>query len=105
MNRLRRQLNELDKATSDILHQLEAYPSLSASQGFKYARILKDIREERRRIKNQLEEFQLLLRKLNEIKLNSIKKTLIDLETLQEKRIYTPRILTPDKYEKRLSII
>ncbi len=56
IERLREEMSTVDKTISDILHELEFCKSLNASQGYKYARMLKNLREDRRYIKNELEE-------------------------------------------------
>lgn len=103
--KLRQELSIKDKTISDVLHQLEFCESLSASQGYKHAIHLKNLREDRRHIKDELEELQVLVSKLNEFHIHKVKKSLIDLETHQKERIYTPRILTPEKREIMLKII
>ena len=105
IERLRLELSTVDKTISDILHELEFCESLNASQGYKYARMLKNLREDRRYIKNELEELQLLFEKFDSFRIHKLKKSLIDLETRQEKRLYTPRVLTSDKRKNMLNII
>lgn len=105
IERLRQELSTVDKTISDILHELELCESLNASQGYKYARMLKNLREDRRYIKNELEELQLLFERFDSFHIHRLKKSLIDLETRQEKRLYTPRVLTSDKRKNMLNII
>ncbi len=103
--RLREELSTVDKTISDILHELEFAGSLSASQGYKYAKMLKNLREDRRCVKNELEELQLLLDKFKEFNLRNIRKSLTDLEKRQVARSYTPRVLTHEKRQVMLNII
>lgn len=104
-SRLRLELSTVDKTISDILHELEFVDSLSASQGYKYARMLKNLREDRRYIKNELEELNTFLLKVNEFDLYKLKKCLINLENKQNNRTYTPRVLTEEKRQIMLNVI
>lgn len=59
LNKRKKQLNSAlslaDKKKTDIEHYIE-FNNLSASQGYKAAKMLKDCLEERRSIKNELEQ-------------------------------------------------
>ncbi|RCX18907.1 hypothetical protein DFR58_104178 [Anaerobacterium chartisolvens] len=103
--RLRQELSTADKTISDILHELEFCEALSASQGYKYARMLKKLRKDRRYIKNELEELQVFLEKFAGFDFHKLKKSLLDLENRQKHRKYTPRVLTPEKREIMLNIL
>lgn len=54
-------LSIADKKKTDIEHYIE-FCSLSASQGYKASKMLKDCLEERRQIKNELEVIENILR-------------------------------------------
>ena len=84
-------LSELDKQQNDVLHFIEKY-NLNASDGFKVYKLLKDIRVERRSIKNEIHNAQMLDKtELEGINYVSLIKKMAD----QEKQdAYTPRILT-----------
>lgn len=103
-NRLRNELSTADKTISDILHELEFSDSLSASKGYMYAKLLKDIRNSRRIIKDELEGLQLFLQKFNESQILELQKKLKNLEGKQRIRTYTPRVLSIEK-KQMLKII
>ncbi len=88
---LDKKLSELDKQQNDVLHFIEKY-NLNASDGFKVYKLLKDIRVERRTIKNEIHNAQMLDKtELEGINYVSLIKKMAD----QEKQdAYTPRILT-----------
>jgi predicted nucleic acid-binding Zn-ribbon protein len=62
--RLRKNLSEVDKLENEILHQLENENKLSACDGYKFAKALKDVRVKRREIKQNLEEQDVISEKL-----------------------------------------
>lgn len=64
VKRLRKSLSEIDKLESELLHQLENEDKLSACDGYKFARALKDVRVKRRIIKQDLEEQEVISEKL-----------------------------------------
>lgn len=82
-------LSIADKKKSDIEHYIEFY-SLSASQGYKASKMLKDCLEERRQIKNELEVIENILR----MNIGFIGKGKGEdvLENIKDKQ-YKPRVL------------
>ncbi len=64
VNKLRKNLSEIDKLESELLHQLENEDRLSACDGYKFAKALKDVRVKRRLIKQDLEEQEVIAEKL-----------------------------------------
>lgn len=83
-------LSLVDKKKTDIEHYIE-FNNLSASQGYKAAKLLKDCLEERRRIKNELEQIGNVSRMSigfigNGNMRNVLKRT--------NGKQYTPRVLT-----------
>ena len=88
---LDKKLSELDKQQNDVLHFIEKY-NLNASDGFKVYKLLKDIRVERRSIKNEIHNAQMLDKtELEGINYVSLIKKMADQE---KQNAYTPRILT-----------
>ncbi len=85
-----RELSKVDKEISDIHHYIEFY-SLSASRGYKMAKILKDCLIQRRAIKDETE----MLNRISVMTVGHIGngKGRRDLDKLNNKQ-YTPRILT-----------
>lgn len=82
-------LSEADKKKLDIEHYIEFY-SLSASQGYKAAKMLKDCLEERRRIKDEMALIEEALKKnIGFIRKGSFHEAV----SKQANRKYRPRIL------------
>lgn len=89
-NELSYEMSKVDKEISDIRHYIEFYP-LSASRGYKMAKMLKDCLIRRRAIKDEMET-------LNRISVMTVGhigngKGRNDLDKLGNKQ-YTPRVLT-----------
>lgn len=87
---LNSELSRVDKEISDIRHYIEFYP-LSASRGYKMAKMLKDCLIKRRQIKDETE----MLNRISVMNVGHIGngKGRDDLERLKDKH-YTPRVLT-----------
>lgn len=60
-NYLNSKISETDRKTSDILHFIELEDKLSAAKGYETYKLLKDIRQERRKYKDKMQEFQCLI--------------------------------------------
>lgn len=58
---LHNKLSIADQKRSDVEHFIEINPNLNASQGYKAYRLLKEVLEERREIKNQINELHPVL--------------------------------------------
>lgn len=86
---LNSELSKIDKEISDIRHYIEFYP-LSASKGYKMAKMLKDCLIKRREIKNESE----VLDRICVMNVGHIGngKGRGDLDKLLDKH-YTPRVL------------
>lgn len=84
------ELSKVDKEISDIRHYIEFYP-LSASRGYKMAKMLKDCLIRRRAIKDETE----MLNRISVMTVGHIGngKGRNDLDKLGNKQ-YTPRVLT-----------
>jgi len=79
VKKLRKSLSEIDKLESELLHQLENEEKLSASEGYKFARALKDIRIKRRKIKQDLEINEVISEKLKPF-VSSYDSTIMNIE-------------------------
>lgn len=84
-------LNKLDRETQDVLHYIE-FTNLNAFQGYKIYKLLQDIRQERREIKDELAQVDTILSQLN------ISQFIKELPVLTNRK-YVPREL-PDLFEK-----
>jgi len=71
--KLRNYLSIADKKILDVEHYIEISKSLNASQGYNSYKLLKDILEDRRRIKDQISELQPLIKVIEESNLNTSK--------------------------------
>lgn len=93
---LNSELSRIDKEISDIRHYIEFYP-LSASKGYKMAKMFKDCLVNRREIKNEQE----ILDRICAMNVGHIGngKGRDDLDKLLDKH-YTPRILG-DLFEEK----
>lgn len=89
-NELTSQLTIVDKKLSDVLHYCE-FTTLNACQGFKLYKMIRDLRQERRMIKNELEVVNFILGKKITDSVSEEAQKLI--HNIQTKR-YEPRILT-----------
>lgn len=83
-------LSMADKKKTDIEHYIEFYP-LSASKGYKASKMLKDCLEERRKIKDELDLINNILR-MNIDTIGNGKGH--DSLTKAKDKQYSPRVLT-----------
>lgn len=84
------QLSEVDKELSDIEHYIE-FTKFSASEGYNLAKSIKECRQRRREIKNNLELISIL--NLGCCNMISNGTLLNRINSLNDKK-YTPRVLT-----------
>ena len=94
-------VNELDKASGDILHKLEL-DNLSYSDNCKLMTQLKTLRKDRRYYKDLVEEYEVMNKYYNENKkaVDLLKQKLGDMrriESYHSVRTYKPRVLKEDK--------
>lgn len=94
-------VNELDKASGDILHKLEL-DNLSYSDNCKLMTQLKTLRKDRRYYKDLVEEYEVMKKYYNENKkaVDLLKQKLGDMrriESYHSVRTYKPRVLKEDK--------
>lgn len=83
------QLSIVDKKISDVCHYIESN-NFSACDGYKLASLIKTLRQERRKIKNELELYDICKdMSLEEILSGSIYEAVSEIT----KRTYNPRIL------------
>lgn len=72
---LHNKLSIADQKRSDVEHFIEINPNLNASQGYNAYRLLKEVLEERRAIKNKIDELKPTLDFINNSQLtNPVKK-------------------------------
>ena len=93
-------VNELDKASGDILHKLEL-DNLSYSDNCKLMTQLKTLRKDRRYYKDLVEEYEVMKKYYNENKksVDLLKQKLGDMrriESYHSVRTYKPRVLKGD---------
>lgn len=97
-----RQLSNLDIQISDILHFIEN-ENFNASQGYGYAKKLKQLRIERRRIKIEIEPLRMLnsttLKNLQPLRctMGNITKKDEELQKCISERKYVPRAITKEE--------
>lgn len=97
-----RQLSNIDIQISDILHFIEN-ENFNASQGYGYAKKLKQLRMERRRVKIEIEPLRMLnsttLKNLQPLKctLGHITKKDEELHKCIDERKYVPRAITKEE--------
>lgn len=68
-----KKLKEIENAIIDILHYIE-FNDFSASNGYKLAKILKNLRLERRKLKTRVEEYKLICNSINSEQLSNLNK-------------------------------
>lgn len=83
-------LNKLERETQDVLHYIE-FNNLNASQGFKIYKLLHEIRNERRQVKDELNQVDAILSQTN------IPQLIKNLPVINNRK-YIPREL-PDLFE------
>lgn len=88
------ELSKVDLLTQDILHEIEL-STFNVVKGYHLAKKLKEVRLQRRIIKNECELLQPLIDFLNGTKANAdkLQKSLLKREFSQSKRKYSPRIM------------
>jgi len=93
-NNIVKETSKTDLMIQDMLHNIE-FNTFNASQGYKLAKQIKDIRVERRKYKEELEAMLSLYNFIRPISKNlyEINVAITKLESHQKTRIYTPRIL------------
>ena len=67
---LEKRLSELDKCQVDLLHMIESEDSLNVVRGYDLCKAIKDIRVERRQVKNELQILDVFVPKIVPIKNN-----------------------------------
>ena len=87
--KLTNEQSHVDKELSDVLHYCENY-NLNACQGYKAYKMIKELRQKRRKIKNELEVTRFILDKHNCSNLHEEVEHLI--EDINS-RTYKPRII------------
>lgn len=101
---LANELSETDKKILDVEHYIEISKSLNAAQGYNAYKLLKDVLEERRHIKDQIDEMRPLMRTIQQSNLNeqkamgSLYQSIKDRNRISkneaENRKYNVRVLT-----------
>jgi hypothetical protein len=83
-----------DLMIQDVLHKIE-FDNFNAAEGYCLAKQIKDIRNDRRIYKNELETLQSLKMQLSPVMntVKEVKNNIIKLEKKQKERIYKPRVL------------
>lgn len=99
---LHNKLSITDQKRSDVEHFIEINPNLSASQGYNTYKLLKEILEERRDIKNKIEELRPTLDFINNSQLtNPVKKNQL-YDTITTKRDNNSNEAENKKYRVRV---
>ena len=99
---LHNKLSIADQKRSDVEHFIEINPNLNASQGNNAYKLLKEILEERRLIKNEIEELQPTLNFINNSQLtNPVKKREL-YEIISNKRDINSNDAENKKYKVRV---
>lgn len=83
-----------DAMIQDLLHSIE-FENFNVVQGYKLAKQIKDIRIQRRELKNEFEAMQSLYSFIQPMinKIEQADKRVDKILETQKRRIYTPRIL------------
>lgn len=92
-NDFKNEVSSIDSVLSDLLHVIEAFPSLDVVSGYYLAKKIRDLRKRRREIKNEFEAIQslrLLLDK-NKKELDGIANRLAQKEKEKDSFVYAPR--------------
>ena len=94
---LEKRLSELDKCQVDLLHMIENEDSLNVVRGYDLCKAIKDVRTERRQIKNELHILDVLVPKIIPIR-NNLLATVNKAKEIESKsnyfsnnKIYNPR--------------
>ena len=96
IERLNAELAEVNGEMQDIMHYAE-FATFNASEGYNIAKELKNVREKRRKIKDELDVLTFIQQTVKERKqqingLSSIVKGVNVAKAKQENRIYKPRV-------------
>jgi hypothetical protein len=93
-DRIYNKVNELDYATQDVLHTIEN-SKFDASTGYRLARKIKDIRNERRVLKNEIETLDIIIPLIKSMKdkTKNVRTMLDEKITSQHNWVYKPRVL------------
>lgn len=91
-----KEVGEMDKATQDVLHQLELGEKVTIS---KWSKSLVEVRKKRRFAKDKVEELKpfydyFVENQKNINKLNNIIGEVRSIKKSQSKRVYRPRVIT-----------
>lgn len=100
---LNKELSKWDSARCDIEHFIE-FGNFNASQGYRYAKALKEIMKQRRLVKNKMEKMQFLHKYNNQSTrdiLGAIVQKIENKEIVADSRTYTARILDEITLEEK----
>lgn len=91
-------INELDKEANDIMHTIE-FSNFNAYEGWKFSNRIKELRKERRKCKDALEEMERLnsvIRGYNSLKpaIGKADKKIELLHLQQSERVYGARVIS-----------
>lgn len=99
LNKYNKRRNELEGLELDILHIIEN-ENFNAAEGYKLAKMIKDARNERRDVKNEIEPLVTLKKNFVEKNIKELKNTKANiinrdkqLTELKENKVYKPRTL------------
>ena len=87
---LEKRLSELDKCQVDLLHMIESEDSLNVVRGYDLCKAIKDIRAERRQVKNELQILDVFVPKIVPIK-NNLLITVNKAKEMETKSNYISR--------------
>lgn len=99
---LHNRLSVADQKRSDIEHFIELNTNLNASQGYKAYKLLKEVLEERREVKNQIEELRPTLDFINGTHLTDTKKKTILYSNIEKKYSINSNSAENKKYNVRV---
>jgi len=88
---IRKELQRLDLMQEDILHMIE-FHKFNASEGYNLSAMIKEVRLERRKIKNRMQERQRLqsfIQQYNRTIKTPVDSSLKMFETLKKQRVHT----------------
>lgn len=91
LDQLSSELSRNDLAIQDILHFIE-FSYIDSILAYPTIKKLKELRLERRAIKNELEPLQKLICSIDKSKLQKVHAEITKMEEVQKVRKYTPRI-------------
>lgn len=91
---LNRKLKLLDLYQQDLLHEVESIESLGINNSINLCIRLRDMRKERREVKNELELLALLINKIGDVDVDfigTLKETKLKLDELNSNSVYNNR--------------